>query len=209
MSQQPPEPSPPPGYGGPPPPRKKRHGVPNRGILLGIGILGIGTFIVIIGTTLGRGGGVGYSGSAASAPSSAFANSAGAAGGGAASGPPPTSPQTPQSPPTSVEFIIAGYSSSGGLEINYGSNTNAHTAHLPHINGTVTYSVPFDPNAQYYAVNAQIVRDGHLTCEIVVIGQYPAKPLTVSRGSASGGGSICSARAAPSDPSGLSWRNEQ
>ena len=67
MSQQPPEPSPPPGYGGPPPPRKKRHGVPNRGILLGIGILGIGTFIVIIGTTLGRGGGVGYSGSAASA----------------------------------------------------------------------------------------------------------------------------------------------
>ncbi len=74
--------------------------------------------------------------------------------------------------------------------------------------GRYVLAVPFDPNAQYYAVNAQIVRDGHLTCEIVVIGQPPAKPLTVSRGSASGGGSICSARAAPSDPSGLSWRNE-
>ena len=204
MSQQPPEPSPPPGYGGPPPPRTKRHGVPNRRILLGIGILGIGTFIVIIGTTLGRGGGIGYSGSAASAPaSSAFASSADAA---QSAVPVPPSLQTP---PTSVEFIIAGYSSSGGLEINYGSNRNTHRTHLPHINGTVTYSVPFDPNAQYYAVNAQIIRAGHLTCQMVVIGQYPAKPLTVSRGSASGGGSICSARAAPSDSSGLSWRNEQ
>ena len=58
-----------------------------------------------------------------------------------------------------MEFIIAGYSSSGGLEINYGSNRNTHRTHLPHINGTVTYSVPFDPNAQYYAVNAQIIRD--------------------------------------------------
>ena len=205
MSQQPPEPSPPPGYGGPPPPRKKRHGVPNRGILLGIGILGIGTFIVIIGTTLGRGGGVGYSGSAASASAEQCNNARRRAAGPLQD----RLPRHPRAPPTSVEFIIAGYSSSGGLEINYGSNRNTHTAHLPHINGTVTYSVPFDPNAQYYAVNAQIVRDGHLTCEIVVIGQYPAKPLTVSRGSASGGGSICSALAAPSDPSGLSWRNEQ
>jgi len=200
MSQQPPEPSPPPGYGGPPPPRKKRHGVPNRRILLGISILGIGTFIVIIGTTLGRGGGIGYSGSAASAP----ASSADAAQSAATALPPSL-----QTPPTSVEFIIAGYSSSGGLEINYGSNRNTHRTHLPHINGTVTYSVPYDPSAQYYAVNAQIIRDGHLTCQMVVIGQYPAKPLTVSRGSASGGGSICSARAAPSDSSGLSWRNEQ
>ena len=198
MSQPPPEPSPSPGSGGPPPPRKKRHGVPNRGILLGIGILGVGTFIVIIGSTLGRGGGVGYSGSAASAP----ASSADAA---QSAVPVPPSLLTP---PTSVEFIIAGYSSSGGLEINYGSNRNTHRTHLPHINGTVTYSVPFDPNAQYYAVNAQIVRDGHLTCEIVVIGQPPAKPLTVSRGSASGGGAICSARAAPSDSSGLAWQNE-
>lgn len=205
MSQQPPEPSPPPGYGGPPPPHKKRHGVPNRGILLGIGILGIGTFIVIIGSTLGRGGGVGYSGSGASPSTS----SADAAGQSTSTALPTRSPQTPQTPPTAVEFVVAGYSSSGGLKINYGSNRNAHAAHLPHINGTVTYSVPFDPNAQYYAVNAQIVRDGHLTCEIVVIGQPPAKPLTVSRGSASGGGSICSARAAPSDTSGLSWRNEQ
>ena len=204
MSQQPPEPSPTPGYGGPPPPRKKRHGVPNRGILLGIGILGVGTFIVIIGSTLGRGGGVGYSGSPASPSASSFD-----AEGQSATPPPPlTSPQTPQTPPTAVEFIIAGYSPSGGLKINYGSNRNAHAAHLPHIKGTVTYSVPFDPNAQYYAVNAQIVRDGHLTCEIVVIGQPPAKPLTVSRGSASGGGAICSARAAPSDSSGLSWQNE-
>ena len=207
MSQQPPEPSPPPGHGGPSPtPRRKRHGVPNGRILLGIGILGVGTFIVIIGTTLGRGGGVGYSGSAVSAPaSSADASSADAAQ-SAVSGLGPTSLPLP---PTAVEFIIAGYSSSGGLEINYGSNRNTHRAHLPHINGTVTYSVSFDPNAQYYAVNAQIVRDGHLTCEIVVIRTYPAKPLTVSRGSASGGGSICSARAAPSDSSGLSWRNEQ
>ena len=208
MSQQPPGPSPPPGYGGPsPPPRKKRHGAPSRRILLGIGILGIGTFIVIIGTTLGQGGGVGYSGSAVSAPAASSADAAQTAF--PALPLPPTSLQTPQAPPTSVEFIIAGYSSSGGLEINYGSNRNTHRAHLPHINGTVTYSVSFDPNAQYYAVNAQIVRDGHLTCQIVVIGQYPAKPLTVSRGSASGGGSICSARAAPSDSSGLSWRNEQ
>jgi len=205
MSQQPPEPSPPSGYGGPPPPRKKRHGVPNRGILLGIGVLGVGTFIVIIGSTLGRGGGVGYSGS----PPSPSASSFNAEGQSATPPPPLSAPQPPQTPPTAVEFVIAGYSSNGGLKINYGSNRNAHTAHLPHINGTVTYSVPFDPNAQYYAVNAQIVRDGHLTCEIVVIGQPPAKPLTVSRGSASGGGSICSARAAPSDTSGLSWRNEQ
>jgi hypothetical protein len=208
MSQQPPEPPPPSGSGGPPPPRKKRHGVPNRGILLGIGVLGIGTFIVIIGSTLGRGGGVGYSGSPPIASaSSASASSADAAAGGD-SGPPTTSPQTPQTPPTAVQFVIAGYSSSGGLKISYGSNRNVHAAHLPHINGTVTYSVPFDPNAQYYAVNAQIVREGHLTCEIVVIGQPPAKPLTVSRGSASGGGAICSARAAPSDSSGLAWQNE-
>ena len=117
-----------------------------------------------------------------------------------------------QAAPT-VTFIISGYAPGGGYgngpDITYGSDSDTRTAKPADIDGMVTYSVPFNPNARYYSVNVQLAGSGHVSCKIVVIGPYPDQPLTVSSGQASGGYPICSAQAAPADSSGLSWQNEQ
>ncbi len=69
-------------------------------------------------------------------------------------------------------------------------------------------SVPFDGSAHYYDVSAQLQGSGDITCKIVVSGPG-LNPLTVSSGHASGGFSICSAQAAPTGPTGISWQNEE
>lgn len=118
-------------------------------------------------------------------------------------------------PVTKVEFVVSGYApnagcgSSCGPTVDYGSNSDTHDVQLSSLNGTVTYSMPFDPDAQFYSLNAQLSGGGHVTCKIVAIGPSPDVPTTVSHGSASGGSAICSAQAAPDDPGGSSWTNEQ
>ena len=116
-------------------------------------------------------------------------------------------------PPTKVTFTITGYAPGDGYgngpTINYGSDGNTHEVDPASIDGTLTYTMPYDGTASYYSLNAQLAGSGHLSCKIVVTGPYPDAPLTVSHGSADGGYSICSAQAAPSDPSGLNWQDEQ
>jgi hypothetical protein len=120
------------------------------------------------------------------------------------------SPTMPTGTPVSLEFVLSGYAPRNGRgvgpEITYGSDRSTHEAQPPGINGTVTYSVPFDPAAHRYAVRAQLSGSGHLTCAVIVIRSRPDKPLTVSSGYAHGGDSVCSARAIESDPEGRSWR---
>ncbi len=116
-------------------------------------------------------------------------------------------------PPTKVTFTVTGYAPGDGYgngpTVNYGSSSDTREASLASIDGTLTYTMPYDGTAEYYSLNAQLAGSGHLTCKIVVTGPYPDAPLTVSHGSASGGYSVCSAQAAPSDPSGLNWQDEQ
>lgn len=121
-------------------------------------------------------------------------------------------PVTQVVPPQRVSFIVTG-SAPGGASITYGSDSDRRTPSGgpgPGSSGTAIpwhRSLSFDGSADYYSLQAQLNGSGDIHCEIVVSGRrYP--PLTVSRGHASGGHSICQARAAPSDPTGLVWQNE-
>lgn len=124
------------------------------------------------------------------------------------------SPSPTVVPVTQVKFVVSGYAPAdpacgGGCNptIDYGSDSSTHNVQEP-ISGTVTFTVPFDPNAQYYSVNVSTdTTDSHLTCKIVASGPSPDVPTTVSTGSETGQ-SICSAQAAPSDSTGESWQSE-
>jgi hypothetical protein len=170
-------------------------------IATAIGIVGIATIIgILAGCTPPHSHSVsGLTGHSVSAPSSSPA---------AAPAPSPT-----LVPPNRVRFVITGSvaaSEFGGVDINYGSDADTHDRTLPSLNGRVTYTVPFDPSAQYYSVDVDWSSAGSVTCKIVVLGPAPDAPLTVSRGSGDGGnnGAICSAQAAPNDSTGMSWQNE-
>ncbi len=121
---------------------------------------------------------------------------------------------TPPASPTTVTFYVSG-SAVSGVDITYGSDSdNRSPAGTLGFNGTGAAlpwhgAVPFDPNAQYYSVTAQLQGDtaGDITCSIVVTGPGDA-PLTVAHGHASGGYNICRAQAAPTDPTGASWQAE-
>lgn len=126
----------------------------------------------------------------------------------AASQPAYTPSAAPTPPPTEVEFIITGHVPAqqyGNVDINYGSDSDSHEVQLNDLDGTLTYKVPFDSNAEYYSVDVDI-DGGQAPAEIVVTGPG-LQPLTVSHGSATGN-NIASAQAAPEN-GGLSWDNEQ
>lgn len=202
---------PPPGWstppsGGTPPPPKKRHRA--RNVLAIIGSLVLLLIIVAVAT-----GGHSNTNTSSSANASSSGSGGSPAPASQAAAAPTPSPTPTLQPPTQVEFIVSGYAPGDGYgsgpTVDYGSDSDTHEAQPASIDGTLTYSVPYDPSAQYYSVNAQLTGSGNLSCKIVVTGPYPDKPLTVSSGSASGGYSICSAQAAPTDPSGLTWNNEE
>lgn len=115
-------------------------------------------------------------------------------------------------PPTKVEFVVTG-SAPSGADITYGSDSDNRTVsgHLGVLGTGAAVpwhgSVKFDGSALYYVVNAQLDGGGNIKCKIVVTGPGD-QPLTVATGHASGGYSICSAQAAPTDSSGLSWQKE-
>ena len=128
--------------------------------------------------------------------------------------PTPVATPTPTPEPvTKVTFVITGYAPGDGYgngpTISYGSDSDTREAGPGSINGKVTYTMPYDPAAQFYSVDAQLAGTGHLACKIVVTGPFPDAPTTVSHGSTAGGYGICSAQAAPNTPDGLSWDDEQ
>jgi hypothetical protein len=106
--------------------------------------------------------------------------------------------------PTKVEFIVSG-SAPDGIDITYGPS-GSNLSGPSELDGTATMTVPFNPDADYYAMNAQLQGGGDITCKIVVTGPGD-QPLTASSGAASGSYNICSAQAAPEN-NGLNWLNE-
>ena len=111
---------------------------------------------------------------------------------------------SPQAP-TKVEFIVTG-SAPDGIDITYGPG-GSEFAGPSVLDGKAVMSVKFDPSDSYYSLNAQLQGAGSIRCKIVVTGPGD-QPLTVSHGAAAGGYNVCSAQAAPSDSSGLSWADE-
>jgi hypothetical protein len=107
---------------------------------------------------------------------------------------------------------VSGYAPGDGYgngpTVSYGSNNDTHEADPASINGKLTFTVPFDPDASYYSVDAQLAGRGHLTCKIIAAGPFPDAPTTVSHGSTSGGYGICTAQAAPESSDGLTWDDE-
>lgn len=182
-----------------------------RAMKVGLGVLGAGVFIGAMGCSRAASPSITASPAASQSPVATQA-------------PVPTTqaptvftPAAPTAVPiTKVEFIISGYAPGDpacgggcGPTIEYGSDSDTHNLQPDEINGTVTYTVPFDPNASYYAINVNTTTSSsHLTCKIVAIGPSPDAPTTVSSGSETGSG-ICSAQAAPADSTGESWTNEQ
>ena len=118
----------------------------------------------------------------------------------------PTVTTLPATTPTKVEFVVSG-TAPGGINITYGP-AGSNFSGPQTLDGNATMSVPFDGQAEYYALNAQLQGGGSIKCKIVVTGPGD-NPLTVSSGAASGGFNICDAQAAPTDSTGLSWDNEQ
>ncbi|HEX6450323.1 MAG TPA: hypothetical protein VF060_12785 [Trebonia sp.] len=216
--QQPYQPYGPPQQGGQPPhnpyqqqpPRKKRHRVRNTFLGIGGGVVAIIAIAAIAGS--GSHGSTSGRTSAVSTADPALAQASAAAANDAS---PTPSPSPSVVPPNKIEFVISGYAPAdpacgGGCDpdITYGSDSDTHDVTRT-IDGTVTYSVPFNGNALYYSLSVSTdTSDSHLTCKIVAVGPSPDAPLTVSSASETGQ-NICSAQAAPADSSGLSWTNEQ
>lgn len=118
-------------------------------------------------------------------------------------------------PVTKVKFIISGYAPSDpacgggcGPEIMYGSDSDTHDVQPPEINGTLAYTVPFSPDAEYYSVTVSTTTgSSHVSCKIIAVGPSPDVPLTVSSASATGQNE-CDAQAAPEDSTGETWQKE-
>lgn len=207
--QQPPWGTPP---GPPQPPRRKRH--TTRNVLLSVGALVAAIIVIAVsesgGTTSSTGASAASSGIASGVNSAETAAQNCTAPGGTWNGTscqaPAPSPSNTPAAPTKVEFIVSG-TAPDGIDITYGPD-GSQLSGPSTLDGTATMSVPFDGSANYYAIDAQLQGDGSITCKIVVTGPGDS-PLTVSSGAASGSYNICSAQAAPTDSTGLSWTNEE
>lgn len=190
--------------------RKKPHKVRNTFLGIGAGLVAL----IVIGVATSSGGSSGGRESTAVSDTSSTTAASGAQGAG--NPVPAPSPSPTVVPATKVEFVISGYAPSDpacgggcGPEIDYGSDSDTHDAQPDSIDGTVTYTVPFDPDAEFYSVDVTTsTSSSHVTCKIVAVGPSPDVPTTVSSGSETGQG-ICSAQASLEDSSGDSWQNEQ
>lgn len=187
----------PPVYGEPP--RKKRH------ILRWIfaAVMAVIVIIVIAGIAGGNGNNSNKS------PSVSAASPAATPAATSAPAPAPT-----VVPVTKIAFVITGNvpaSDFGELDITYGSDSDNHDVTVPSISGTLRYVVPFNSAAEYYDLSVSFTSAGSIKCKIVAIGPAPDTPLVVSHATATGGsnGSLCDAQAAPDNPDGTSWEDEQ
>jgi hypothetical protein len=113
----------------------------------------------------------------------------------------PTHPVTPTTTPPTTAPPIAGAADSGkvvfkvwgnapagvlgSLDITYGSDSDSNTGHFK--DGTFSATLPYDQDAMYYAVTAQLQGSGDVKCSVTVEGQ-------VKTGHAAGGYNICDAQ---------------
>lgn len=125
----------------------------------------------------------------------------------------PADTSPPIQPVDKVKFIVTGHAGASygmGLSIDYGSDSDDHTVNFTGpFSGRWVRTVPFDPSAQFYSIDAQLSNGGSVKVKIVAVGPWPDQPLTVSHGHASGDAAIASAQAAPANADGTSWDNEE
>jgi hypothetical protein len=114
-------------------------------------------------------------------------------------------------PPATVEFVVSGYAPADSYghtpAIDYGSDGDPHEASPAPINGTLTFTVPFDPAAGSYMLDVWLTATAsHVTCKIAVAGPGgPRTASTVSAVSTAGELGSCNLRVTPSDD-GRSWQ---
>jgi hypothetical protein len=123
--------------------------------------------------------------------------------------PPPAAATTPP-PDVTVHFSCTG---SGQPSITYGSDTDSITP--PGSLGELGNGVPlpwhaklkFDPDAEYYSINAQLQGGGSIKCQIRI--QAAGYSTLTYTGRASGGYNIADVQVAPVEGSnGLQWQSE-
>jgi hypothetical protein len=183
------------------PPQRKRHRT--RTVILSI-LGGISALIVVVVLAA-----ILTSPSGQSSPGGHRANVAPASSSATQASVPSAQPTTPgPQPPTQVQFVITGHVPAqdyGDVDVDYGSSSDSHQITLPDLDGTKTYTLPFDASTDYYTLNVTF-EGGDVSCKIIATAPQD-NPLTVSSGHATGD-NICSAQAAPED-NGLTWSNEQ
>ena len=189
---------------GQPPAPRKRHRARN-GFLIGLAALGA----VIAGISAAGGG---------SSPSQPAAPASSPPAAAPASPAPAAAPAQPAEQARKVTFVVTGNvpaSQFGSVDITYGSDSATHDVTFPNLDSQgATFSMPFDPSAQYYSVQANFTGSGTAKVKIIVSGRS-MHPTVVAHGSASAtdngtgmAGGLASAQAAPNDSTGVSWTQE-
>jgi len=105
------------------------------------------------------------------------------------SAPKAKAPAKPEkSAPKVVTFKVWGHAPAGmlgSLDIGYGSDSDTRKGAFK--NGSFTATIPFNKDAMYYNINAQLQGSGDIHCSVTVDGQ-------TKTGHASGGYNICDAQ---------------
>jgi hypothetical protein len=96
----------------------------------------------------------------------------------------PTPKPKQQSQPQVVTFTVTG-SAPDGVDIQYGSDSSNNSPSGVALPWTIT--MPYDSNAEYYSVSAQLQGDGTLQCSVTVHGK-------TKNASANGAYQICDAQ---------------
>lgn len=181
-------------WGPPPPPPRKR----SVGKVAGLGCLGIiGLFVIIgiIAAVAGGGGSDDKSSSSNDVTPATSASSSDKPAAPASKKPATTTPSKkaddkPAAKPKKkvVTFKVWGTAPAGALgplDITYGSDSDNRKGNFK--NGTFTATLPFDKDAMYYNVTAQLQGSGDINCSITVDGH-------TKKGHASGDYNICDAQ---------------
>ncbi|MFR0359445.1 hypothetical protein [Streptomyces sediminimaris] len=186
-----------PGWGGPqqpygqppiPPQPPKKRGV---GKILGFGCLGFLAVIVLFGIIAALASGGSKSKESSSSDVKATdspSKSAKPAAAGTAKSSEKNTHGTTKPAKKVVTFKVWGTAPAGalgGLDIGYGSDSDTRKGTFK--NGKFEATLPFNSDAMYYNVNAQLQGSGDINCSVTVNGH-------TKKGHASGGYNICDAQ---------------
>lgn len=175
--QQPWQPQPPGQQGPPPPPTKPKRRLNKFGLGC-MGALGLVVVIVIIAIAANSGGGGGGNSPShgTGQASKTTPTPAATATATPTPAPAPKATQAPAAPaaPNSVSFAVWGNDGGTGTDIQYSSDSNSQQANAEIEGGSATApawtgSLPYDSNAEYYAINAQLNGSGTLYCSLTIV----------------------------------------
>lgn len=168
-------------WGAPPQPPKKT----GAGKIIGLGCAGLLGFVVVAGVIGGVASSGGSKNSSSGTASSVAPQDTAKTGGSSKAG----SAKTASKPAGhTVEFRVWGTAPAGalgGLDIQYGSDTDTRKGGFK--NGKFEATLPLNKDAMYYQLNAQLQGSGDINCSVTVGGK-------TKTGHASGGFNICMAQ---------------